>query len=164
MNDNKLPKRKKNRLDGYDYSKPGAYFLTLCTFDRKNYFWDKVNATIDSSLDISLTMYGKIVDEAINKIPQIYPSVSLEHYVIMPDHIHILLTIHADNVGRPIVTTPVERTIQQMKGYVTKRIGYSIWQKLFADHIIRNQQDYDEHVKYIYENPIRWYYDKLISD
>ena len=51
-----------------------------------------------------------------------------------------------------------------MKGYVTKRIGVSIWQKLFFDHIIRNKQDYKEHIKYIYENPMRWQHDELYTD
>jgi len=50
-----------------------------------------------------------------------------------------------------------------MKGYVTKRIGISIWQKLFYDHVIRNKEDYDVHVKYIHENPRDLYYDKLYS-
>ncbi len=52
----------------------------------------------------------------------------------------------------------VSRVVQQLKGYITKRIGYSIWQKLFFDHIIRNRQDYEEHVRYIYENPMKQKY------
>jgi REP element-mobilizing transposase RayT len=51
-----------------------------------------------------------------------------------------------------------------MKSYVSKQIGVSIWQKSFHDHVIRNREDYEEHVKYIYENPMRWYYDELYSD
>ena len=63
-----------------------------------------------------------------------------------------------------MVAPTVSRLIQQMKGYVTKRIGVSIWQKLFFDHVIRNRQDYEEHMQYIYENPMRWYYDELYSE
>ena len=58
----------------------------------------------------------------------------------------------------------MSRVVQQLKGYITKRIGCSIWQKLFVDHVIRNREDYEEHVKYIYENPIRWYYDELYTE
>ncbi|MBQ9113265.1 MAG: transposase [Clostridia bacterium] len=159
-----LRERKKNRLDNYDYSRPGAYFLTLCTEGRRNYFWDKVGATIGRPQDVVLSSKGKIVDEAIKNIPRIYPAVTVDYYVIMPNHIHILLTNHADEFGRPMVAPTVDRMMQQMKGYVTKQIGRSIWQKLFFDHVIRNRQDYDEHVKYIHENPARWYYDELYSE
>ena len=174
--ENDLQKRKKNRLENYDYSSWGAYFITICTLERRNYFWHNVGATIGrpqitiddiidettgSLKDVELSPYGKIVDEAINNISRIYPAISLEKYVIMPDHIHLLLMIRVDECGRPMVAPTISRVVQQMKGYVTKRIGISIWQKLFFDHIIRNMKDYEEHVKYIYENPIRWYYDNL---
>ncbi|MBQ8439185.1 MAG: transposase, partial [Clostridia bacterium] len=100
-------------------------------------------------------------DEAINNIPKIYPMLKIERYVIMPDHIHLLLAIYADGYGRPMVAPTMSRVVQQMKGFVTKRIGCSIWQKLFFDHVIRNRQDFEEHINYIYENPIRWYHKKF---
>ena len=60
-----------------------------------------------------------------------------------------------------MVAPTLSRIVNQFKGYVTKRIGESVWQKLFYDHIIRNREDYDEHMKYIYENPMRWYYKRF---
>ncbi len=156
-----FPKRKRNRLEHYDYSSCGAYFLTICTSERRNYFWDNVGATIGRPQDVELSAYGRIVDEAINNITVIYQSISVDQYVIMPDHIHLLLLIRADEYGRPVVAPTMSRLVQQLKGYVTKRIGISIWQKLFFDHVIRNKQDYEEHAKYIYENPMRWYYKHL---
>ena len=75
--------------------------------------------------------------------------------MIMPDHIHLLLIIRSDEYGRPMVAPTISRVVQQLKGYVTKRIGHSIWQKLFFDHVIRNSRDYEEHVKYICDNPIK---------
>ena len=153
---NKLPERKRNRLENYDYSSSGAYFVTICTKERRNYFWDNVGATIGRPQDIVLTPYGNIVDEAIKNIPSVYPAVDVDCYVIMPDHIHLLLIIRADELGRPMVAPTMSRVVQQLKGYVTKRIGHSIWQKLFFDHIIRNHIDYEEHIKYIYENPMLW--------
>lgn len=158
--EDKLPIRKKNRLENYDYSTCGAYFLTICTSARRNYFWNKVGATIGRPQDVELSTYGKIVDEVINNIPKIYPAIMIERYVIMPDHIHLLLRICVDEDGRPMVAPTMSRVVQQLKGAVTKRIGISIWQKLFFDHVIRNRQDFEEHVKYIYENPIRWQFDK----
>ena len=63
--------------------------------------------------------------------------------MIMPDHIHLLLIIRSDEYGRPMVAPTISRVVQQLKGYVTKRIGHSIWQKLFFDHVIRNSRDYE---------------------
>ena len=151
---NELQNRKNIRLKEFNYSAAGAYFLTICTSPRQNYFWStKVGASIARPQDIELSPCGKIVETAIQNIPQIYPSLVVDQYVIMPDHIHLLLIIRADEFGRPMVAPTVSRVVQQLKGYVTKRIGKSIWQKLFFDHIIRNRKDYDEHVAYIYENP-----------
>lgn len=117
-----------------------------------------------SPREVELSDYGKIVEEAINNVPKIYPAISVEEYVIMPDHIHLLLHIRADEYGRPMVAPTMSRVVQQMKGYVTKRLGVSIWQKLFFDHVIRNRSDYEEHVKYIYENPRHWLLDRLYAE
>ena len=124
--DKELPSRKRNRLKHYDYSSCGAYFITICTSDRRNYFWNGVGATIGRPQDVDLSQYGKLVDEAINNIPSIYPALKLDHYVIMPDHIHLLLIIRADEYGRPMVAPTISREVQQLKGYITKRIGHSI--------------------------------------
>ena len=156
--DKEFETRKEIRLKGYDYSRVGAYFITVCTKDRKNLFWEDVGTTIGRPPDIKLSSYGKIVDDAINNIPEIYPSVTVDHYVIMPDHIHLLLIIHTDEDGRPMVVPTINRVMNQMKGYVSKQIGCSIWHGRFYDHIIRNRDDYNGYVKYIRENPKRWLY------
>ena len=153
--DKELPSRKRNRLEHYDYGSCGAYFITICTSHRCNYFWNDVGATTGRPQDADLSQYGKLVDEAINNIPSIYPALNVDHYVIMPDHVHLLLIIRSDEYGRPMVAPTISRVVQQLKGYVTKRIGHSIWQKLFFDHVIRNSRDYEEHVKYICDNLIK---------
>ena len=104
-------KRKPTRLQGYDYSRTGVYFITVCTKERRNYFWNNVGATIGRPQDIELSPYGVIVDEAINKIPEIYPSVSIKQYVIMPDHIHMLVLIRSDDNRRPMVAPTEEKLI-----------------------------------------------------
>ena len=138
--------------------------MTLCTAERHNYFWKNVGATIGRPQDVELSSYGKIVDDAINNISNIYPAVSVEEYVIMPDHVHLIIFFRADENGRPMVAPTLSRVVSQLKGYVTKCAGRPIWQKLFFDHIIRNGLDYDEHVKYILENPINWKCDELYSE
>ena len=155
------PRRKKNRLENYDYSSCGAYFITVCTLERRNYFWKNVGAIIDRPQDVELSLYGEIVNEAISNISSVYPTLSVEDYVIMPNHIHILLRICADECGRPVVAPTMSRVVKQLKGYVSKQVGTTIWQKSFHDHIIRNRKDYEEHLQYICENPIGWCYDEL---
>lgn len=153
-----LQTRKEIRLKDYDYSSTGVYFVTVCTKDRENILWEDVGTTNGRPSEIKLSIYGKIVDDAINNIHNIYPCVTVDHYVIMPDHIHLLLSIHSVEDGRPMVVPTINRMVNQMKGYVSKQIGHSVWQGRFYDHIIRNRDDYVEHVKYIRENPMRRYY------
>lgn len=156
-----LPKRKKNRLGNYDYSSCGAYFITVCTRERRNCFWENVGAIIDRPQDVELSLYGKVVDHAIQNITSVYPTLCLESYVIMPNHIHLLLRVCADEYGRPLVAPTMSQVIKQLKGIVSKQVGLGIWQKSFHDHIIRNREDYQEHLRYIYENPLRWRCDEL---
>ena len=159
-----LRKRKNIRLGDFDYSSVGAYFITICTSKRENYFWKSVGATIGRPQDVELSAYGEFVDEAINNISSIYPALTVDSYVIMPDHVHLLIRICADECGRPMVAPTISRIVKQLKGYTSKLIGVSIWQKLFYDHVVRNRDDYNEIYKYIYENPIRWYYDELYTE
>ena len=160
----KLPKRKPNRLENFDYGAGHAYFVTICTKNRQNLFWKSVGACIARPQDVPLTSWGKIVDDAISNIPLIYPQVSVDHYVIMPNHIHLLINIYCeDENGRAMLAPTLSRVVQQMKGAVTKATGMPIWQKLFYDHVIRNKQDYEEISKYIYENPINWETDELYN-
>lgn len=71
----------------------------------------------------------------------------------MPDHVHLLLQIHSDENGRPMVAPTVATIVQQMKGYISKQIGNSIWQKGFYDHVIRTDAEYREVWEYIDNNP-----------
>lgn len=99
-----LPKRKQNRLSGYDYSSCGAYFITVCTKDKKKLFWSDVGAAIGRPADgeYSLSEYGLIVDEAIKNIEKIYPMISVDSYVVMPNHVHMIIMINNDEYGRPM--------------------------------------------------------------
>lgn len=90
--------------------------------------------------------------------------VSVDYYVIMPDHLHLLISIHPDKDGRPMVAPTVGNIVRQFKGAVTKQIGKSIWQKSFYDHIVRNGDDYNETVEYIYQNPMRRQYKNKTND
>ena len=151
-----MPKRKPNRLKKFDYSAPGAYFITICTKDRKNLFWENVGASIARPQDVALTAQGKIVDTAIRNITKYYPAITVDCYTVMPNHIHLLLQIQTDGNGEPMHTPSISTVIQQMKGYVTKQLGYPIWQKLFHDHVVRGERDYQKISRYIEGNPMKW--------
>ena len=160
-----FPKRKRNRLKNYDYSSTGAYFITICTKDKKALFWSDNQPNfvgediILPSDSVKLSIYGKIIEEAIKYIPEHYPHIELLQYVIMPNHIHMILRIPYDN-GRMISSpTSVLIAVGQMKRYASKKIGEPIWQRSFHDHIIRDKSDYEKISKYMYENPIKWQYD-----
>ena len=151
-----LPKRKPNRLKDFDYSQPNAYFITICTKNKEMLFWENVGASIARPEDVRLSKYGKIVVEAIEKISKIYPVITVDNYVVMPNHIHLLMQIHSDSSGRAMLAPTISIVIQQMKGYATKKIGRSIWQKLFHDHVIRDEKGYLKIWNYIEGNPSKW--------
>ncbi|MBQ3529175.1 MAG: transposase [Oscillospiraceae bacterium] len=155
------PKRKPNRLPNFDYSAPGAYFITICTKDKRNLFWTNVGASIARP---QLTRWGEIAANAICNISKHYPAISVDRYVVMPNHIHLLLQINTDENGRPMVAPTISVVIQQLKGIITKQVGQSVWQKLFHDHIIRSEADYFKIWEYIENNPAKWEDDCFYKD
>ena len=153
---NNLPQRKPIRLEDYDYSTPGAYFITICTANREPIFWSSVGADIIRPQNIPLSTPGMIVQQGILQIPTHYENVGVDKYCIMPDHIHLILRIEASIDGRIISAPTVSTVIGSMKRWVSKQLGRSVWQKSFYDHGIRNQQDYLEIWGYIEHNPLKY--------
>lgn len=164
----KLPQRKNIRLKEHDYSEAGYYFITICTKDKKSLFWN-VGATFGRQfIKLSLSNIGEIINEEINKINSIYENVEINKYVIMPNHIHMIIVLHPEtgpvNGRAELAPTPtVSRIIQQFKGSITKQVGFPLWQKSFYDHIIRNQQEYEKIYEYIETNPLKWEEDKYYT-
>ena len=154
------PIRKQNRLKDFDYSRTGVYFITVCTHRKQCMFWENVGA---STARPPLTEQGNLVDAAINEIPRKYQAVRVDHYVIMPNHIHLLLSINADENGRALPAPTISHVVQQMKGAVTKQLGRSIWQKGFYEHIVRGERDYREIWEYIDKNPSKWLDDEYCN-
>ena len=79
-----LPKRKDIRIPNFDYSTPGAYFITVCTANREKIFWNCVGADIIRPQNVPLSAAGKIVEQAICQIPNHYENVSVDKYCVMP--------------------------------------------------------------------------------
>ena len=164
-NEMDYPKRKDNRLKEFDYSQNGAYFLTICVKDRKPVLssikkQDEPVGAGNARPDLSeLTVAGMIVEKAILSISEHYPGVFVDDYVIMPNHVHMILRL--DHDAEECRAAPaVSRIIQQFKGTVAKQSGIQ-WQKSFHDHIIRNEVDYLSVYDYIENNPARWAEDEL---
>ena len=156
-----LPKRKPNRLTEYDYGTPNAYFITVCTQDRKNLFWTDAGAAVDCPENIPLTNLGMMVKQVVYDIARHYPSITVDHAVVMPNHIHLLLQINTDIDGRPMTAPTISSVINQTKGVISKKAGFSVWQKGFYDHMIRNDNDYRDIWNYIEGNPGKWTEDQL---
>ena len=185
--ENQMPVRKPLRMSQYDYNTPGAYFLTFCTHDRKQ-FLSRIVGAIHESPEMQLTASGKIVETILQNIPKhlhvsidryvIMPNhihVSIDRYVIMPNHIHLIAVITEEDVLREIRESPL-----RSRSVVSKLIGYikmnaskairqhygdvSVWQRGYYDHVIRNEADYLALVEYIQTNPLRWELDKLYSE
>jgi len=147
------PKRKRIRLEGYDYSQNNAYFITICSKMKNNLFWKSAspNQTIDADF-LPLSKIGHVIEDTIQNIPLVYRNIEIDIFMIMPNHIHMILCITDDLGPTPTIST----VINQFKGIVTKRVGYPIWQKSFYDRIIRNEKEYQFIWDYIYYNPVNW--------
>ena len=151
-----LPLRKKIRLDGYDYSQAGYYFVTICIKDKHEILGEVVGAA-SGRPQMSLSNEGKIVESWICKISDKYPFVCVHNHVVMPNHIHMILAVQKD--GRPDAapTIGIDRVIGYFKYQTTKEIDIvGIWQRSYHDHIIRNEAEYQKIWHYIDQNPARW--------
>ena len=154
MND--FPKRKRNRLDGDLYRLPGAYFITICVHNRINLFWSNVAAPDQPR--VQLTALGEIAEEQMQlTIAGYAPMVGLEKYVIMPNHVHMLISLKQCPEHR---CPDIRYVVRLYKRNVSLRSGSTIWQKGFHDHIVRNEEEYRMIWKYIDENPMRWELDR----
>lgn len=147
-------KRKGLRLVGYDYGQVGGYFITICTKDRKEIL-SSVGAGHLAGPVVELTEIGKIVDTLIQGIPQTYPTVTVEKYVIMPNHIHLLIQIAEPGpAGCPAPTIP--KIVSALKSMTVRKVGKPVWQRSYYDHVIRDESDYLRIWNYIDTNPAKW--------
>lgn len=160
MND--YPKRKPTRLKNYDYSSTGVYFITVCTQNKVNYFSDIVISNPNEPATIQLTRFGKIAEEQIKAINFKYADVDIENYVIMPNHIHMIISIFNENEKNNISVTDVVRIFKSLTTRLCK-IGPVIFQRSFYDHIIRNDTDYLRIRDYVDDNPSKWEEDSLYN-
>ena len=155
-----LPKRKNTRLKNYNYNTPGVYFVTICVKDRKQLL-SKITVG-DGVLDVPkniLLNYGKIADKYINQLNNFYDNISIDKYVVMPNHIHLLIRIF-NKGGTSRTPSPTNNMVAMLvstfKRFCNKEYGEDIWQRSYHDHIIRGDEDYEKIWEYIDTNVLRW--------
>ena len=152
--ENNLPIRKPNRLKSFDYSSNGAYFVTVCTDKKQKLLCNIVGEGLCALPQILLTDIGAEVNNSICYINDNYKNIKIDKYVIMPNHIHMIVFI--ENYSGGDGTPPLQNVVGALKSYTTKLYGKKLWQRSFHDHIIRDQADYLKIWNYIDTNPAKW--------
>ena len=150
-----FPKRKALCLKDYDYSQTGGYFITFCTENRAPLL---SRITVGKAAlrlpQVELTEYGRITEKYIQNISVAYPHISVENYVIMPNHVHLLLLV--GDGGQGAARPTVSAVVRSIKALVRKETGKSLFQNSFYDHILCDEQDFLIHWDYIETNPGKW--------
>lgn len=161
--------RRSIRLKNFDYTQPGAYFVTIVTHDRKCLFGDIENDCITH------TLAGQCVLAIIGALPEHF-SIQINNMVVMPNHVHILLTMLNKESDTPKSQTDLRKgspahsvsaIVQNLKANSSRHIHRivnnqdSVWQRNYYEHIVRNQDDFDRIYTYIENNPLTWQKDEL---
>lgn len=183
--------RRSIRLKGYDYAQAGAYFITICTWQRECLFGEIINS------EMQLSLWGEIVNLHWQNLPKYHRHLELDEFVIMPNHLHgiIVLINHnsvqnsvgaglADISGKKQTTSqqnPPSPMLQQqnqlknlpeiLRGFKTfsarrinqmrRTFGVPVWQRNYYEHIIRNEESLQYIRQYTINNPLSWELDQL---
>ena len=144
--------RKSARIPNFDYSSCNCYFVTICTYKRKCIF----------GLPDERNDFGVIAEEEIKKVPEHYCGIKIDKYVVMPNHIHMIIVLEKEEHN-------LNQIIAQYKSGVSRRIHQmnakmEIWQRSYHDHIIRDQKSYEKIWLYIEANPLNWNKDCFYID
>ncbi len=160
--------RRSIRLQNYDYTQAGAYFITICAHQRECLFGEIIGG------EMVLNEYGKAVEEYWNETPIHFPNVEMDAFVVMPNHVHGIIVIaqtmlqsggaqHAAPVRPNVTAGSLGAIVRSFKSAVTKRINTlrstpsaPVWQRNYYEHIIRNEGDLKRVRDYIAANPFRW--------
>ena len=148
-----LPKRKSTRLKNYDYSQNGYYFITICTHKKQKLLCDIVGEGLRALPTIKLTKIGEVVSHSIEYINS-YDSISIDKYIIMPNHVHLIIKIQAGGRGDPPLQ--LYDVIGRFKSFTNNKYDGTLWQRSFHDHIIRGERDYQKIWQYVDSNAQKW--------
>ena len=148
-------RRKRNRLKWYDYSTLWMYFITLCTHEMQHRFWEVV------WWKMIMNDVWKLVEENRYWIPQVLPTVWLDQFVVMPNHVHWIIVLPWEN------DVSLSRVVKWFKYGCTKIIRQTnpwfLRQKSFYDNVVRSELSYEKIARYIDTNPLRRELDKFYT-
>ena len=180
--------RRSIRLKGYDYTRSGFYFITICCYQKQCFFGEIVDEKM------WLNQYGEIVSKTYQWLSQRYFYVHLDEWIIMPNHFHgimvltdtpcrgesriaptnrnnLILTDQNLPINPELKRKSLGRLIGAFKTVSTKKInfirnapGTPIWQRNYYEHIIRDEESLNRIRKYIINNPWSWELDRLHPD
>jgi putative transposase len=152
-----VPARKPLRLRFLDYSVAGVYFVTVCTHMRRRILGE----IVDDQLVLSAA--GRIVGQQIEQVPKRLPGVNVVSFIVMPNHAHVLIHLHAEADGRARQASPLRAVVGGFKSGSAREInvlrrtpGLPVWQRGYYDHVIRDEEDLERAREYIEQNPIQW--------
>jgi REP element-mobilizing transposase RayT len=164
--------RRSIRLPGYDYTTAGAYFITICSWQRECLFGEVIDNTMQ------LSPYGKTVLFNWSILPKRYQNVALDNFIVMPNHIHGIVVLkdspeinytESDRLAlRKSKIYSLSEIVRGLKTFSARRInqmryltGVSVWQRGYYEHIIRNEESLVAIREYIINNPLSWAKDEL---
>ena len=167
MQNKNYPKRKPRRLEGFDYSSTNAYLITICSHNHNMVFGNVIHGDEMNPSVCQLSKYGEIAKQELLALTQRYPYITLDNYIIMPNHIHILFSLHETNgTPRPGISDIV-CTFKSLTTRKCRQAGFPqspLFQDSFNDVIIRSEAHYLNTWHYIDINPIKWSLDKYYKE
>lgn len=175
--------RKDPRLEGWDYSKNGAYFLTFCTLHREPTLASIPYSHTFHAPSVRLTPLGESVEHQLHELERYYSWMHLVHYAIMPNHVHLLVLIEDAGAGASGTPPPTQKLvgaglpdrpnranqkipalISTLKRLTNRACGRQLWQRSYYDHIIRDENDFSRIWTYIDNNPKQWELDRYYRE
>ena len=160
--------RRSIRLKEYDYTQPGAYFVTIVAGERLCIFGEIVGG------DVQLSQMGEIACKEWERLPHRFKHLRLDEFIVMPNHVHGIIVLDGlSDVGAGLRPAPtivnrygLPEIIRAFKAFSSRRInelrgtpGTQIWQRNYYEHVIRNEYDLSEIREYIVRNPMKWDFD-----
>lgn len=144
------PIRKSIRLAGYDYSQPGAYFITIVTNGRE--------CILGQIFDCQMALFdaGRIVDRSWRDLPKRYPGIQLDAFVVMPNHVHGVITL-VDNTWKiPEIVRGFKSVSARKINLIRNGTRQPVWQRNYYEHIVRDEAELQRIADYIETNPLNW--------
>ena len=151
------PKRKPTRLPHFDYSQAGMYFITLCIKEKKCKLGVVLDAESEADMPtVVLSTAGKLVQNQIHTMSDFYPHILVDHFIVMPNHVHLLLLVQNTETENTPANAAVPGFVSTLKRFTNKQAGEDLWQRSYHDHVVRGEQDYLRIWQYIDSNAAKW--------